>query len=95
MFSLSDALCLQAIACGDAKVTLISPFVGRILDWYRSKTGKQYAAREDPGVLSVKSIYNYYKKFDIPTIVMAASFRSKVRHKLKTYSEFWYSDRYS
>lgn len=51
-------------------MTLISPFVGRILDWHRAKTGKQYSAEQDPGVVSVKSIYNYYKKFGIQTVVM-------------------------
>jgi len=66
----------QAVACADAHVTLISPFVGRILDWYKKTTGKNYPAEEDPGVVSVRQIYNYYKKFSIPTIVMGASFRS-------------------
>jgi transaldolase len=66
----------QAIACADAKVFLISPFVGRILDWYKKSTGKDYTAEEDPGVISVREIYNYYKTNDIKTIVMGASFRS-------------------
>jgi transaldolase len=66
----------QAIACADAKVFLISPFVGRILDWYKKSTGKDYTPEEDPGVLSVREIYNYYKANDIKTIVMGASFRS-------------------
>ncbi|MBW4583417.1 MAG: transaldolase [Tildeniella nuda ZEHNDER 1965/U140] len=66
----------QAIACAEAKATLISPFVGRILDWYKKDTGKDYAATEDPGVLSVTTIYNYYKKFGYKTEVMGASFRS-------------------
>eukprot|EP00293_Proteomonas_sulcata_P003582 CAMPEP_0184325902 /NCGR_PEP_ID=MMETSP1049-20130417/142281_1 /TAXON_ID=77928 /ORGANISM="Proteomonas sulcata, Strain CCMP704" /LENGTH=325 /DNA_ID=CAMNT_0026648067 /DNA_START=63 /DNA_END=1040 /DNA_ORIENTATION=+ len=66
----------QAIAAAEAKVTLISPFVGRILDWYKKSTGKDYAHDEDPGVLSVKKIYNYYKKYGYETIVMGASFRS-------------------
>jgi len=66
----------QAIACADAGVTLISPFVGRILDWYKKDTGKDYAPAEDPGVLSVTAIYNYYKKFGYTTEVMGASFRS-------------------
>ncbi|MEC4803917.1 MAG: transaldolase [Jaaginema sp. PMC 1079.18] len=67
----------QAIACAEAGVTLISPFVGRILDWYKAKTGKDsYPASEDPGVLSVTEIYNYYKKFGYPTEVMGASFRN-------------------
>lgn len=66
----------QAIACAEAKVTLISPFVGRILDWYKKDTGKDYTAAEDPGVQSVTTIYNYYKKFDYKTVVMGASFRN-------------------
>ena len=66
----------QAIACADAGVFLISPFVGRITDWYKKSTGKSYAPDEDPGVLSVRSIYNYYKAHDIDTVVMGASFRS-------------------
>ena len=67
----------QAIACADAGVKLISPFVGRILDWYKASTGKDYAAHEDPGVVSVTSIYHYYKKFGYTTEVMGASFRNK------------------
>ncbi len=66
----------QAIACADAGVYLISPFVGRILDWYVKSTGKNYAAEEDPGVLSVRAIYDYYKSNGIGTIVMGASFRN-------------------
>jgi transaldolase len=66
----------QAIACAEAGVTLISPFVGRILDWYKKSTGKDYAPHEDPGVLSVTTIYNYYKKFGYETEVMGASFRN-------------------
>jgi transaldolase len=66
----------QAIACAEAKVTLISPFVGRILDWYKKSTGKDYAPHEDPGVLSVSRIYEYYKHFDYKTEVMGASFRN-------------------
>ncbi|MBF2036769.1 MAG: transaldolase [Leptolyngbyaceae cyanobacterium T60_A2020_046] len=66
----------QAIACAEAGVTLISPFVGRILDWYKQATGKDYAPAEDPGVLSVTQIYNYYKKFGYSTEVMGASFRN-------------------
>jgi transaldolase len=66
----------QAVACAEAKVTLISPFVGRILDWYKKSTGKTYEAKEDPGVVSVQSIYNYYKKYGYKTIVMGASFRN-------------------
>ncbi len=67
----------QAIACAEAGATLISPFVGRILDWYKKSTGRDsYPALEDPGVLSVTQIYNYYKKFGYPTEVMGASFRS-------------------
>ena len=67
----------QAIACAEAKAKLISPFVGRILDWYKKSTGKDYAPAEDPGVLSVATIYNYYKKFGQKTEVMGASFRNK------------------
>ena len=66
----------QAIACAEAKVTLISPFVGRILDWYKKDTGKDYVGADDPGVQSVTTIYNYYKKFDYKTVVMGASFRN-------------------
>ena len=66
----------QAIACADAGATLISPFVGRILDWYKKDTGRDYLPSEDPGVLSVTQIYNYYKKFDYKTEVMGASFRN-------------------
>ncbi|PMB05280.1 transaldolase [Fischerella thermalis CCMEE 5198] len=67
----------QAIACAEAGVTLISPFVGRILDWYKKETGRDsYPSAEDPGVLSVTKIYNYYKKFGYKTEVMGASFRN-------------------
>jgi len=66
----------QAIACAEAKVTLISPFVGRILDWYKKDTGKDYQGADDPGVQSVTTIYNYYKKFGYKTQVMGASFRN-------------------
>jgi transaldolase len=66
----------QAIACAEAGITLISPFVGRILDWYKKDTGRDYAPAEDPGVLSVRTIYNYYKKFGYKTEVMGASFRN-------------------
>lgn len=66
----------QAVACAEAGVKLISPFVGRILDWYKKETGKDYASHEDPGVLSVQKIYNYYKKFGYKTEVMGASFRN-------------------
>lgn len=66
----------QAIACAEAKVTLVSPFVGRILDWYKKDTGKDYAGADDPGVQSVTTIYNYYKKFGYKTVVMGASFRN-------------------
>jgi transaldolase len=66
----------QAIACAEAKVTLISPFVGRILDWYKKDTGKDFAPADDPGVHSVTTIYNYYKKFGYKTVVMGASFRN-------------------
>jgi len=71
MFSL-----VQAIAAAEAGAFLISPFVGRILDWYKAATKKEYSASEDPGVKSVESIFNYYKKFGYKTIVMGASFRN-------------------
>ncbi|KAF2646432.1 transaldolase [Massarina eburnea CBS 473.64] len=71
MFSLT-----QAIAAAEAGAYLISPFVGRILDWYKAATKKEYSASEDPGVQSVQAIFNYYKKFGYNTIVMGASFRS-------------------
>ncbi len=67
----------QAAACGDAKVFLISPFVGRILDWYKVNTDQQdYAPLDDPGVVSVTQIYHYYKQHNINTVVMGASFRN-------------------
>lgn len=66
----------QAIACADAGAFLISPFVGRIMDWYKAKTGETYTGETDPGVLSVRSIYNYYKANGINTVVMGASFRN-------------------
>ena len=66
----------QAIAAAEAGVTLVSPFVGRILDWYKKDTGKDYQGAEDPGVISVTSVYNYYKKFGYKTQVMGASFRN-------------------
>lgn len=72
MFSLP-----QAIICAEAGAKLISPFVGRIYDWYKKETNKDYQGDNDPGVQSVKQIYNYYKKFDYPTQVMGASFRNK------------------
>ena len=67
----------QAIACAQNGITLISPFVGRILDWYKKDTGRDsYEPAEDPGVVSVTEIYNYYKKFDFKTEIMGASFRN-------------------
>ncbi|MBL1433274.1 MAG: transaldolase [Gammaproteobacteria bacterium] len=67
----------QAVACAQVGVTLVSPFVGRILDWYKNDTGiESYAPQEDPGVVSVTSIYNYYKRFNHKTEVMGASFRN-------------------
>ena len=66
----------QAIAAAEAHATLISPFVGRILDWYKKDTGKDYVGADDPGVESVTTIYNYYKKFGYKTVVMGASFRN-------------------
>jgi transaldolase len=67
----------QAICCAEAGAKLISPFVGRILDWYKKSTGKDFSPSEDPGVISVREIYAYYKKHGYPTEVMGASFRSK------------------
>ena len=66
----------QAVACAEAGVQLNSPFVGRIMDWHKAKTGNDYAPADDPGVQSVTAIYNYYKKFDYATEVMGASFRN-------------------
>jgi transaldolase len=66
----------QAVACADAGVTLISPFVGRIYDWYKKRDGREYSGEDDPGVLSVRRIYQYYKRFGYPTEVMGASFRN-------------------
>jgi transaldolase len=66
----------QAVACAEAKARLISPFVGRIMDWYKAKEKKEFAPVEDPGVISVKEIYSYYKKFGYTTQVMGASFRN-------------------
>src|ERR1700732_3179774 len=66
----------QAVACAEAKVRLISPFVGRIYDWYKANTGRDYQGADDPGVQSVTRIYNYYKKFGYQTVVMGASFRN-------------------
>jgi len=67
----------QAVACADAGITLISPFVGRILDWYKKSTGKDFSPTEDPGVKSVTQVYTYYKHFGYKTEVMGASFRNK------------------
>ena len=66
----------QAVACAQARVKLISPFVGRIYDWYKNKEGRDYVGDEDPGVQSVKRIYDYYKRFGYETEVMGASFRN-------------------
>ncbi|OUW17351.1 MAG: transaldolase [Opitutales bacterium TMED158] len=68
---------VQAVHCAESKITLISPFVGRIMDWFKAATGNEFAPADDPGVHSVKSIYNYYKKFGFKTEVMGASFRNK------------------
>lgn len=65
---------VQAAACAEAGITLISPFVGRILDWHKAKTGNTYTAETDPGVISVKNIYCYFKKFGYNTIVMGKFF---------------------
>ena len=66
----------QAVACAEAGVTLISPFVGRILDWYKKDTGKDYQGAADPGVQSVTAVYHYYKRFGYKTQIMGASFRN-------------------
>ena len=66
----------QAVACAEAGAQLISPFVGRIYDWHKKSTGQEYSGADDPGVQSVKRIYNYYRKFDYRTEVMGASFRN-------------------
>lgn len=66
----------QAVACAEAKVTTIAPYVGRICDWYKQHTGKDYPAAEDPGVLLVKRIYEYYRRFGYATEIMGASFRN-------------------
>lgn len=66
----------QAVACAEAKVTLISPFVGRILDWFKQKENKDFSGANDPGVKSVTSIYNYFKQYDYNTVIMGASFRN-------------------
>src|SRR5437764_10327230 len=71
MFSLP-----QAVRCAEAKVQLISPFVARLYDWYKKEMKRDYTGPEDPGVQSVTEIYMYYKKYDIPTEVMGASFRN-------------------
>ena len=71
MFSLA-----QAIACAEADIKLVSPFVGRIYDWFKKSEGRDYVGAQDPGVQSVTEIYNYYKKFGYPTEVMGASFRN-------------------
>ena len=71
MFSL-----VQAVAAAEAGAFLISPFVGRILDWYKAAEKKEFAAQDDPGVKSVQEIFNYYKKHNYKTIVMGASFRN-------------------
>jgi transaldolase len=68
---------MQAVACAQAAASLISPFVGRILDWHKKRTGcDAFPANEDPGVVAVRRIYNYYKTYGLETIVMAASFRN-------------------
>lgn len=66
----------QAVACGEVGASLISPFVGRVLDWFKAKNGDIYTAETDPGVVFVSKVYAYFKKHNIPTIVMAASFRN-------------------
>ena len=69
-------LCAQACGAADAGAALISPFVGRIMDWYKKKEGREFRPEEDPGVKSVQKIYSYYKEQKYQTIVMAASFRN-------------------
>jgi len=71
MFSLA-----QAIACAEAGITLISPFVGSILDWYKKAEGREFSSQDDPGVQSVARIYHYYKSHQYQTVVMGASFRN-------------------
>jgi transaldolase len=66
----------QAVACAESNITLISPFVGRILDWYKKSEGRDFKGADDPGVKSVTEIYNYYKRNDYKTVVMGASFRN-------------------
>jgi transaldolase len=66
----------QARACAEAGAFLISPFVGRIMDWYKAKEGRDFESQEDPGVISVTNIYNYYKEYGYNTVVMGASFRN-------------------
>jgi len=75
--AIAAAVVIQAAACADAGAALISPFVGRILDWYKAQNNRDYSPQEDPGVESVKRIYTYYKTHGYNTIVMAASFRNK------------------
>lgn len=67
---------IKAIRCGEVGATIVSPFVGRILDWHVKKSGRQYASSEDPGVVSVKEIYRLFKKRSFKTNIMAASFRN-------------------
>ena len=67
---------VQAVACAEAGIRLVSPFVGRILDWYKAKNNRDYVGEEDPGVISVKQIFRYFKKFGHQTIIMGASFRN-------------------
>lgn len=82
----------QAVACAEAGVTLISPFVGRILDWYVTNTNnKSYPAEEDPGVISVTKIYNYYKKYGYKTVVMGASFRNTGKYSIKNVNTLYQS----
>jgi transaldolase len=74
----------RAAACADAGVFLISPFVARILDWYSKAEGKSYTPETDPGVLSVRQIYNYYKAHGIETVVMGASFRTRCESRCQS-----------
>jgi hypothetical protein len=78
VFDCGERVSQQAVACAEAHVTLISPFVGRILDYHKAEQKRDWLAepQNDPGVVSVRRIYNYYKKFGYKTIVMGASFRN-------------------
>lgn len=82
---------VQAAACAEANITLISPFVGRILDWHKAKTGKTYTVEEDPGVLSVTAIYNYMRSHGYKTIVMGKQAVLHYEIIAANYSTFWFN----